>query len=310
METGSKIIFMGTPEFAVPALEAVHQKYGLCAVVTTPDKPKGRGQSMQPSAVKIKAEELSIPLFQPVSLKDEEFLSSIAAIEPDIIIVIAFRILPAALYNLARIGAFNIHASLLPKYRGAAPINWAIIKGENVTGLTSFLLRETVDTGDMLLQEKVVIPPMSTAGDLHDMMMPLAAEMAVKTTGLLLSGSYVSRPQDASQSSPAPKLFREKCRLDWNSNPVEILNFIHGVSPVPGAWTLLDGLRLKILRAELSNNIINLEPGEYSITSERMNIGCNGGILSVKELQYEGKKPLKIIDFLRGFRKNISGRFE
>ena len=251
MKSDKSIIFMGTPEFAVPTLEAIHKEFGVRAVVTVPDKPKGRGKKMLPSPVKLKALELGLPVLQPEKLKDESFYKELKQYNPDIMAVVAFRILPESIFEMANIGTFNIHGSLLPKYRGAAPINWAIINGDKESGLTSFLLKKIVDTGDMLLQNPVKIPEGSTAGDLHDMLMPVSAKLAVDTIKLLLDGDYQLMPQDNSKASPAPKIFREQCEINFAQHARDLRNYIHGVSPVPGAWTIWNGKRLKILRGGL-----------------------------------------------------------
>ncbi|TAL67334.1 MAG: methionyl-tRNA formyltransferase [Bacteroidetes bacterium] len=300
------IIFMGTPEFAVPALERLHKEFCVKCAVTVPDKPRGRGQVLVPSAVKQKSVELSIPVLQPESLKDDNFIKAISEFQPDIIVIIAFRILPAVVFNLAKLGTFNIHASLLPKYRGAAPINWAIINGENQTGLTSFLLDEKVDTGKILLQNSIDIPDNATAGDLHDLMMPLAAELAVETCNLIIEGNYTPLIQDNSLATPAPKLFRENCKINFAQDSENLRNFINGVSPAPGAWLDWEGKRYKVLRAEFSPEGEG-EPGKYFIENNKLNVYCGNGIITFLEIQPQDKKPMKIEDFIRGYRGNSTG---
>jgi len=306
--TGKKynIIFMGTPEFAVPALEKLHSEFGVKCVVTVPDKPRGRGQVLVPSAIKQKAVELSLPVLQPGSLKDENFIAELSTYQLDIIVVIAFRILPPAVINLAKLGAFNIHASLLPKYRGAAPINWAIINGEKQTGITSFLLEEKVDTGKIILQNPINIPEGATAGDLHDLLIPIAAEIAVDTCRLIIDGNYKPIIQAHTQATPAPKLFREQCRINWEQHAENLRNFINGVSPIPGAWFDWYGKRYKVLRTEYSAHDSDL-PGNFYIENSQLNIYCEKGIITILEIQPQDKKPMKIEDFLRGYRGNISG---
>lgn len=305
-ERAKSIIFMGTPEFSLPSLDAVHNEFGIKAVVTVPDKPKGRGKKMQPPAVKKRAIELGLPVVQPESLKDPDFLNELAEFEPDIMVVIAFRILPPQVYEIAKIGAFNIHGSLLPKYRGAAPINWAIINGENETGLTSFLLRKKVDTGAMLLQQPLGIPEGSTAGDLHDLMMPVAANLSVDTCRLLIEGNFKTMEQDDSLATPAPKIFPEQCQINWAQHARDLRNFIHGVSPVPGAWTLWDAKRTKILRVEFTA-CGRGTPGEFFIEDNKMLVHCQKGLLSVIELQAQGKRAMHVNDFLRGYRGPAHG---
>ncbi len=321
MAAKTKIIFMGTPVFAVPALKSLHLKYGIDACVTTPDKPKGRGRKLQPSPVKTAALELGIPVLQPESLKSPEFESQIKAIDPDIIVVIAFRILPEAVYSKAKIAAFNIHGSLLPKYRGAAPINWAIINGETKTGLTSFILQKKVDTGNMLLKKEINIDDSTTAGDLHDALMPMASDLAMETIELLLKGGCVALPQSDEEATPAPKLFRDGCKIDWQWPAGKLLRFIHGTSPLPGAWTMWDGKILKILRVKLALDInininfdiksdINIEPGCFEIMNKRMYVECGAGALELVEIQLQGKKAMKMPDFLRGYRGEDSGSLD
>lgn len=303
------IIFMGTPEFAVPALEKLHSEFAVKCVVTVPDKPRGRGQVTVPSAVKQKALELSLPVLQPETLKDENFIMELSGFQPDIIVVIAFRILPPAVFNTAKLGTFNIHASLLPKYRGAAPINWAIINGEKQTGLTSFLLEEKVDTGKIILQNSIDIPDGATAGDLHDLMMPIAASLAVDTCNLIIEGNNKPIMQDNNLATPAPKLFREQCRINWEQDAEIIRNFINGVSPIPGAWFDWEGKRYKVLRADYSSQGSGT-PGSFYIENAKLNIYCEKGFISILELQPQDKKPMKNEDFLRGYRGELFGAIE
>jgi len=310
METNKpSIVFMGTPEFALPALKAVHSEFGISAVVTVPDKPKGRGLKLIPSPVKEKALEFGLPVLQPESLSDTLFIEELKSYKPDIILVIAFRILPKEVYSLANLASFNIHASLLPKYRGAAPINWAIINGEKETGLTSFILEDKVDTGNILLQRKIQIPRNATAGDLHDLFMQVSAILAIETCNLLINGNYDLQQQDSSLASSAPKLFREKCKINWNENAENVKNYIHGTSPVPGAWSILDGKTLKIFRVDFAGNSFG-QPGEYLIENSELKVNCLQGALTIKELQCEGKKPMPIYDFILGFRAETRGHFE
>ncbi len=308
MKDKPSIIFMGTPEFSVPSLEAIHEKYNIKAVVTVPDKPKGRGKKVLPSPVKEKALELGIPVLQPEKLKDEDFAPQLKQYEPDIMVVIAFRILPARVFNISKIATFNIHGSLLPKFRGAAPINWAILNGEKESGLTSFVLKEKVDTGDMLLQSKIKIPENCTAGDLHDMLMPMAADLSMQTIELLLSGNYELKPQDNSMASPAPKIFNDFCEINWDKPSKEIRNHINGVSPVPGAWTIWNDKRIKIKRAGLSTAKTGM-PGSFLIDNGSFTVSCGNGCIEILEIQMPGKKNMKIKDFLAGYRAETEGLF-
>jgi methionyl-tRNA formyltransferase len=304
-----KIVFMGTPEFAVPTLQLIHKELGVGLVVTVPDKPKGRGLSLQPSEIKIAANKLGIPVLQPESLKDEEFINELTAFKPDIILVVAFRILPKAVYSLASLGSFNVHASLLPKFRGAAPINWTIINGEKETGVTSFLLNDKVDTGTILLQKSIEIFQGFTAGDLYLALKPEAANLALNTCKLLIEGNYQVFGQDESLASPAPKLFPEMCKINWNSEAEKVKNFIHGTSPVPGAWTIWNGKRLKIYRCESSDKKTG-NPAEYKIENNNLYVHCLNGTIKLLQIQPEGKKLMTASDFLKGYRGSEIGRFE
>ena len=297
-----KIVFMGTPEFAVPSLEALAKEFGVALVVTNPDKPAGRGLKLVPSPVKLKAMELGIPVLQPEKLKDPAFVNELKQIEPDIIVVIAFKILPAEVFKVARIASFNVHPSLLPKYRGPAPINWTIINGERETGLTTFVLQEEVDAGNIILQWKYPIPEDFTAGDLHDFLAPKAGEIAVETCRVLLSGNYQLFKQDDRLATRAPKIYPEQCEIDWAKGAVEIRNFIYGVSPMPGAWFILDGKRFKIFRCKYKLEPHQNEPGKVIIQTNQMLISCSDGFIIPTEVQFEGRKKMSIEEFLRGYR--------
>jgi methionyl-tRNA formyltransferase len=302
---------MGTPEFAVPPMLAINEKYNLQAVVTVPDKPQGRGKQIKGSAVKEAAEKLGVEILQPESLKDPEFINKIAAYNPDLIVVIAFRILPQAVYSLARLGAFNIHGSLLPKYRGAAPINWAIINGDKKTGLTSFLLKPEVDAGDLLLQTHCEIGEETTFGELYESLMNQASQLCINTIELIQSGNYSPKMQDESLISKAPKIFSDDCKIDWSKSATEIKNLINGVSPAPGAWTLMDGQRIKILRAGLAQERITGKIGEYVANKKEFKVICgNDSAILVREIQFPGKKAQKINDYLNGKREDFGGIFE
>jgi methionyl-tRNA formyltransferase len=305
------LIFMGTPDFAVPALELLHAQFGVKAVVTVPDKPAGRGQKLQPSAVKSAALALEIPVLQPVSLRDEAFRTELAALRPDIICVIAFRILPASTYSLARLGAFNVHASLLPKFRGAAPIQRAIIAGETESGVTSFLLNDIVDTGSVILRKRTDIPDGMTAGELYAALMPLAAAAAAETCEALLRGAR-PEPQNDAEATPAPKIFREQCLIDWSQPARAVRNFIHGVSPTPCAWTLLDGKRLKIFRCRIVEEFplsVDFRAAEFDMQDGRFIVGCGGGAVELVLVQPEGKPVMDAAAFVRGRQQDRSGVF-
>ena len=299
------IIFMGTPEFAVPSLVEIHKHHNILAVVSVPDREKGRGRKLSFSPVKEKALELGLKVLQPEKLKDEDFVNTVKSLHPDIICVIAFRILPPEVYELAKIASFNIHGSLLPKFRGAAPINRAIMAGEKLTGLTSFILKNKVDTGDILLRKEFEIAENMTAGELHDALMPMAAELSLETINLLGSNSYKTLAQNDEEASPAPKIFREECKIDCNKNVVDAKNFIHGLSPYPAAFVTIQDIEIKILKVEISEK--NIEKGTYQIEKEFL-IGFNDGTLKVLLLKPQGKSEMNVSDFLNGWRASNKGK--
>lgn len=302
------IVYMGTPEFAVPTLEALNQHYNVIAVVTVPDKIKGRGKHLLPSEVKIKAEELGLRILQPINLRSERFVEEIMDLNPDIIVVVAFRILPPEIYNIPKYGTFNIHGSLLPKYRGAAPINWAIINGEKTTGLTSFLLQEQVDTGDILFQKETRIANTDTFGDVYDDLKQLAPTLAIETVEKLMSKNYTAIKQNDELATPAPKLFPDQCKIDWSQPAKQIKCFINGTSPTPGAWTIFKGQRLKILRAEI-NTGAKLHPGVFEISKSTWKVGCGTDYIDILEVQFPGKRPQKFNEFINGWRGENTGKF-
>ena len=302
------IVFMGTAEFGVPALRALHQRFGVRAVVTVPDKPAGRGQLVQASAVKLCAQELGIQtILQPASLKDPAFADELRALDPQILCVIAFRILPREVYQMARLAAFNIHASLLPKFRGAAPINHAIMQGEKESGVTAFLLNDVVDTGSILLQRRCPIEQNMTAGELYAALMPLGAEAAVATVEALLEQRAQPLQQDDTQASPAPKVWREQSGIDWQQSAERVRNFVHALSPSPCAWTTMASERLKIYRVSLSSE--KLEAGHWKMLDQRWLVGCSEGSVELLEIQMPGKAKTKVSDFLRGWRGAREGSF-
>ncbi len=305
----SRIIFMGTPDFAVPALHAIHEAFGVDAVVTVPDKPQGRGRRIVPSAVKTAAESLGITtILQPTRLKDPVFIEQVAEQQPDIICVIAFRILPRAVYSIARLGAFNVHGSLLPKFRGAAPINHAIMNGELESGVTSFLLNDVVDTGNVLIKKRFSIPDGTTAGELYASLMPLAAECAVETCRGLIEGTLTAMAQDESQASPAPKVFRDTARVNWSGQTKEIRQYILGHSPAPCAWTMWNGDVLKIFRASVSN--VPCNAGKVRIVDGELIVGCADGSLRLDEIQLPNKRRMAVSDIMNGYRGPMEGIVE
>lgn len=295
-----RIVYMGTPEFAVAGLRAlVEYGWNVVAVVTMPDKPAGRGYKLQQSPVKQYAMSVGLPVLQPERLKDETFLSVLHSYKADLQIVTAFRMLPDVVWSMPRLGTFNLHASLLPQYRGAAPINWAIINGDRETGCTTFLLRHDIDTGDILLQERTPIGEREDAGSLHDRLMEMSAGLTLRTTQLIADcdarGIYVpTTPQEMSDSLlPAPKLFKDNCRIDFSRNADEIVNFVRGLSPYPAAWCDLT------LRGNLYENVkvFRAEKGDGPIV-----VPCADGTVSIAELQLPGKKRMDAVSLLNGIR--------
>lgn len=301
-----RIIFMGTPEFAVASLDAlVKAGYTIVAVITAPDKPAGRGMKLTESAVKKYAVEHSLPVLQPEKLRDPAFIEALQALKADLQIVVAFRMLPEKVWNMPPMGTINVHGSLLPQYRGAAPINWAVINGEKETGVTTFKLKHEIDTGDILLQESFPIGPNETAGEVHDKMKDIGAALLVKTVRQLMEGSLVEKPQTMHESiAHAPKLFTETCKIDFSNTVQQVHNLIRGLSPFPGAFTSLQGKMLKIYRSEIaSNQPSSLPAGQFETDGKTyLRFACADGLLNVKELQLEGKKKMTIEDFLRGYR--------
>ncbi|MES2848302.1 MAG: methionyl-tRNA formyltransferase [Bacteroidota bacterium] len=305
-----RIVFMGTPEFAVASLDAlVKAGCNIVGVITAPDKPAGRGMQLQQSAVKKYAADNKLHILQPEKLKNPEFLSALQSLTADLQIVVAFRMLPEVVWNMPAMGSVNLHGSLLPQYRGAAPINWAVINGEKETGVTTFKLKHEIDTGDILLQESFTIDENETAGEVHDKMKEIGAALLVKTVKGLADGSLKEQPQSdiKHQASDilhhAPKIFTDTCKIDFNKPVAEVHNLIRGLSPFPGAFTLLNGKTLKIYKSE--KEIINTtqDAGTYKTDGKLfLKFVCAGGYIHVKELQMEGKKRMSVEDFLRGYR--------
>jgi methionyl-tRNA formyltransferase len=308
------IVYMGTPEFALEPLRAILEEgYTISAVVTAPDKPAGRGQKISQSAVKIFAIENGLTVLQPERLKDQYFINQIIDIKPDIIVVVAFRMLPEAVWKIPRLGTFNLHASLLPQYRGAAPINWAIINGEKSTGLTTFLIDQQIDTGSILCQEEVTIDADETAGELHDKLMKIGGRLVVQTIDNILTGKVLPKAQQNLMGTnailrAAPKLYKETCGIDWGKPAEQIHNHIRGLSPFPAAWTNLagmdDSINTKIFRSSMVNNSqLNNDQGKISTDGKTfIHVHCGRGIISVEEIQIAGKRNLSVKDFLLGFR--------
>jgi methionyl-tRNA formyltransferase len=311
-----RIVFMGTPEFAVPSLKILHEnKYDIVAAVTAPDKPRGRGQQVSFTPVKELAVEQRFRVFQPENLKDSGFIDEITNLKPDIIVVVAFRILPKEVFRIPKLGSFNLHASLLPKYRGAAPINWAIMNGETETGVTSFLLEEKVDTGSVVLQARVRIGPDETAGELHDKLAEVGAEIVLQTVRLMELGKMQLRQQDHAFATPAPKIMKEHCKIEWESSAQQVHNFARGLSPSPCAWTKHGETLLKIYRTSLVDSIPvtseKKESGQVVQTDrEDFIVQTGDGVVKLLELQQEGKKRLPVAEFLRGYAVRVGDKFD
>ncbi len=301
-----RIVFMGTPDFAVASLDAlVKAGFNIVAVVTAPDKPAGRGMKLTQSAVKKYAEENGLTILQPEKLKNPEFIDSLKVLNADIQIVVAFRMLPEIVWNMPPMGTINVHGSLLPNYRGAAPINWAVINGEKETGVTTFKLKHEIDTGDILLQDRMLIGENETATEVHDRMKIIGANLLVKTIQGLMEANIQEQPQVIENTAPkhAPKLFTKDCEINWNNTVNTIHNLIRGLSVFPGAITQLDQKILKVYKSE--REIIEHHQPIGSISSDGKNclkFACKDGFIHILDLQLEGKKRMLIADFLRGYR--------
>jgi len=302
-----RIIFMGTPDFAVASLDAICKAgYQVAGVITAPDRPAGRGMKLTESAVKKYAVEHGLHILQPLKLKDPEFLNELRSLNADLQIVVAFRMLPEVVWNMPAMGTVNLHGSLLPHYRGAAPINWAIINGEKETGVTTFKLKQEIDTGDILMQEKFTIGENETFGEVHDRMKEIGATVLVQTIDGLVNGSLQEIPQSSIATEnlrSAPKIFTDHCRIDWTKSVHDIHNLVRGLSPVPGAFTSLQGKMFKIYRSEIEDASTHEETGSFKSDGKNfLKFACKDGYLVVKELQMEGKKKMPVEDFLRGYK--------
>jgi methionyl-tRNA formyltransferase len=302
-----RIIFMGTPEFAVPSLEILlENNFNVVAVITAPDKPQGRGQKINFSPVKEAALKRNIPVLQPSNLKSPDFIRELESYNANLQIVVAFRMLPEVVWSMPAIGTFNLHASLLPQYRGAAPINWALINGERETGVTTFFLKHEIDTGSILFQEKELISEEDTAGSLYERLMKRGAGLVLKTVQAIACEEYTPQPQaEGHELKHAPKIFKETCEIDWDKPAKVVVNFIRGLSPYPSAWTMIEGKLFKIFTAkvqEASDDVSdNAASGQYLTDNKNyLYFKTADGIVSVLDLQPEGKKRMTIQDFFRG----------
>lgn len=311
-----KIVFMGNPEFSVESLRRIHENgYNVVGVVTMPDRTGGRGNKRIESAVKQYAESAGIPnIMQPEKLRDPEFINRLRALDADLFIVIAFRMLPETVWAMPRLGTFNLHASLLPKYRGAAPLNWAVINGDSTTGVTTFFLKHEIDTGDIISRESIDIGPDENVGSVHDRLMTLGAELTVNTIGRIIAGDLTTIPQDSlladgTTPSPAPKIFKETCHIDWNAPAHKVHNLVRGLSPYPGAWCTMttdDGntFDIKIYRTATTGKVDNTRvPGSVIAEDGKMSvIAGDGKVLEIMEVQAPGKRRMEVAEYLRGCR--------
>ena len=292
---------MGTPEFAVPSLtKLVEADYTPVAVATGPDRPRGRGQEVSPTPVKKAAQEAGIDrILQPEDVTDDAFAAAVADLEPDVIAVVAYKILPPEVFTTATEGAFNLHGSLLPKYRGAAPINHAIMQGERETGVTTFFLEPSVDTGDLILQKRMSIGPNETAGSVHDRMKELGGQTVVETVRQIEAGTVDPQPQDDNRATPAPKIHDDDCEIPWTASADDVHNHIRGLSPYPGAWTMHGDTRLKIYETRRAQG--TGAPGTILDTNGRLVVACGDEAVEVRTIQQPGHQKLDAGDFLNGY---------
>jgi methionyl-tRNA formyltransferase len=332
-----RIVFMGTPEFAVESLKAlVEGGYNVVGVVTQPDKPVGRHQeTLQPPAVKVYAESVGLPVLQPIKMKDAEFLEQLRALNADLQVVVAFRMLPEVVWSMPRFGTFNVHAALLPQYRGAAPINWAVINGETETGVTTFFLDKDIDTGRIIKRKYFPIPDSANVEYVYDGLMRLGAELAIETIDLLcekvaddfdaekilsVKNEITEAQDESSDLRHAPKIFKETCEINWHQEAITIYNFVRGLSPYPGAWSKMVSLDdaaapatkmvLKIFEVAKTEKAVIAEPGTFTVENKKVYVNTNDFLLELKELQLSGKKRMDSRSFLNGFKQVEEYRLE
>ncbi len=316
-----RIVFMGTPDFAVASLKAlVDGGYNVVGVITAPDKPAGRGKRLNESAVKKYAVENGLNVLQPEKLKNPEFLNELKKLEADLQVVVAFRMLPEVVWNMPPLGTFNLHGSLLPQYRGAAPLNWAVINGEKKTGVTTFLLDHKIDTGKIIFKREIEIAENDTVGDIHDRLMEIGAKLVTETVDALATGNYEAVAQTdilaESEIKHAPKIFKDDCKVNWANNVEPIRNLIRGLSPYPTAWTKLvridseEEIQVKLFFAKKVDVAETAVPGTIKTDGKKvLNVACGNGWLQITDLQLAGKKRMKTEDFLRGFQQINNYRF-
>lgn len=307
-----KIVFLGTPDFAVESLRRIHEGgYNIVGVITMPDKPAGRGHKLLHSPVKQYAVANNLPLLQPVNLKDPQFVEELRSLGANLFVVIAFRMLPEVVWSMPELGTFNLHASLLPKYRGAAPINRAVINGDTETGVTTFFLKHEIDTGDIIRQEKIDILPTDNVGDVHDKLMMLGAELTIDTIDHIIAGDLKPIPQDeilqGAEPTPAPKIFKDTCLIDWTKSAVNVHNLVRGLSPYPAAWTTMeldgrDPITMKVFDTAVVEWGGQLTPGKFTIDTGHLYVDCDDNRIEILSLQAAGKKRMPTADFLRGLK--------
>ncbi len=302
-----KIVFMGTPDFAVATLkQIIENKFNVVGVITAPDKPAGRGRKLNESAVKKYAKEQGLHILQPTNLKDQSFLEELKTLNANLQIIVAFRMLPKVVWDMPKYGTFNLHASLLPNYRGAAPINWAIINGETTTGVSTFFIDEKIDTGEMILQKEVEINPKENAGSLHDKLMHIGSDLVIDTIKLIQEGQVKTTPQPEDATiKTAYKLNRDNCKIDWNKNIDQIYNQIRGLSPYPAAWSILENgdqkLDVKIYQTEKEIENHNLTIGSIIFDKSSIKVAVNKGFINIIEIKLPGKRLMDVKSLLNGF---------
>ncbi|MDO9261383.1 MAG: methionyl-tRNA formyltransferase [Flavobacteriaceae bacterium] len=314
MQHQLRIVFMGTPDFAVGILKClIAHHYQIVGVVTVPDKPAGRGQKLQESAVKKYAISQNLNILQPNKLKSESFINDLKGLNANLQIVVAFRMLPKVVWQLPALGTFNLHASLLPQYRGAAPINWVIINGEKSTGVTTFFIEEKIDTGAIILQKEINIEPDETAGTLHDKLMHLGSEVTLKTVQLIENNLVITQIQTPNNLKEAPKIFSETCQINWDDTVENIDNFIRGLSPYPTAWTILhqneEEIKVKIFKSKPEFEQHTLKVGTIFSTPKSIKVAVKNGFILVEELQLAGKKKMDTQSLLNGFHFDTDASF-
>jgi len=300
------IVFMGSPDFAIPSLEKIYNsKHNLCAVVSSPDKRRGRGRSAEPTPVKKRALDLGLKTIDVENLKSEEFHKTLKKISPDLLVVVAFRILPASILERPKIGSVNLHASLLPKYRGAAPIHWAIINGEQETGCTVFFLDENVDTGAVIAQTGTKIDPFETTGDVYNRLKFSGADLLLSAVNKIAEDRVEPIPQNHEIATPAPKLYKENTRIDFHKSAQNVHNLIRGLSPFPTAWCTYDGKKMNIYRSKPLPEFKNLNPGKLHFENDMLLVGCGDGAIEILVLQLPGTKRMTGLDFANGYDLDI-----